>query len=83
MTCMSEWTQEQTDELVPIFNAFKEQVESLGLRTIYKTVSKTETGFTFYRICGVCKASINLRIKHSENVGTITLNQRCKFHERV
>ena len=80
MTSMTEWNKEQLNELVPIYNAFKKQVLSLGLMTVFKTVSKTETGYTFYRICGVCRASINLRVKHSENVGVITLNEECKYH---
>ena len=77
---MTEWNKEQLNELVPIYNAFKKQVLSLGLMTVFKTVSKTETGYTFYRICGVCRASINLRVKYSESVGVITLNEECKYH---
>ena len=64
---MSKLSEVESNELNLIKKAFKKQLNNLGLKTLHKSILKTEAGYTFRRFCrqNKCGASVYLKLNVS------------------
>ena len=79
---LKDLSDKQRDELNPIKEAFKEQLNIIGLQTLHYSIAKNETGFTFARQCFQkdCHTIVNLNINVINGTGTIFFDPKCKQH---
>ena len=79
---MSQLNKVESKELSSIKKEFEEQLESLGLQTNHRSIAKTETGYTFRRVCKHknCGAKVNLKINIKNEIGIIIFEEKCKQH---
>ena len=79
-----ELTQPQLNECSYLVDTMKEALAFIGLKTQYKSITKTKTGYTIRRQCNVneCNTIFCLQANIKKSNGEIHLNKRCKHFTR-